>query len=111
LIYDETREAKRWIHPSLPDWNIDESHAPDGWSWRYADEGDGWNDIRITCLGTRITTVVNGNTATDVDFAGILDDEAHREHNVGLRGHIALQLHARDELRIQYTDIAIRVID
>jgi hypothetical protein len=108
LIYDETRETRRWIHPSLPDWRIGEAHAPAGWNWKYAGDGDGWNDIHITCRGTHIRTVVNGNIATDADFAGILDDAAHQSHQVGLRGHIALQLHSKDELYIQYKDIFIR---
>jgi len=41
---------------------------------------------------------------------GILDDEAHRRRNAGLRGHIALQLHAKDELRIQYRDLLLRTL-
>ena len=56
-------------------------------------------------------TVVNGITITDFDGAGILDDEAHRRHGVGLRGHFALQLHMNDELLIQYKDIRVRTLD
>ena len=52
-------------------------------------------------------TFVNGNMIADFDGAGVLDDKAHRRHNVGLKGHIALQLHADDELHIKYKDILI----
>jgi hypothetical protein len=31
--------------------------------------------------------------------------------NVGLRGHIGLQLHSRDELLIQYKDLFVRALD
>jgi hypothetical protein len=111
LVYDETRGTQRWIHPSLPDWNIEPRHGPREWRWREADEGDGWNEIRLTCRGTRITTVVNEITIADFDAAGILDDEAHRLHNVGRRGHFALQLHKDDELLIQFRDIRVRPLD
>lgn len=107
LIYDETRETRRWIFPSLPNARIDGSHAPKGWRWEF----EGWNDIRIACRGTDITTYVNGVLAAALHGRGILDDEAHRRRNVGLRGHIALQLHARDELRIQYKDIRLRTLE
>lgn len=108
LIYDETRETRRWIFPSLPDWKIEPSQGPKQWRWKALDEGDGWNQMRIECRGTRVKTVVNGVTMADFDGAGILDDEAHRRHNVGLKGHLALQLHAKDELLIQYKDLRIR---
>ena len=111
LIYDETRETKRWIFPSLEDWKIEPSQGPTDWKWRYSDEGDGWNEVRITARGTKVTTVVNGITITDFDGAGILDDEAHRTHDVGLKGHFALQLHMKDELLIQFKDIQVRPLD
>jgi len=51
---------------------------------------------------------VNGYRIADLDGRGILDDEAHRRHHVGLHGHLALQLHSNDELLIQYRAIHIR---
>lgn len=106
LIYDETRGTTRWIFPSLPDWKIDASHAPPNWKW----DADGWNTIEILCRGTNIVSTVNGIRIADFNGDGILNDDAHRKYNVGLRGHIALQLHIRDELRIQYKDIYVRPI-
>ncbi|MCW5978293.1 MAG: DUF1080 domain-containing protein [Bryobacteraceae bacterium] len=108
LIYDETRQTRRWIFPSLKNWEIDASQGPVEWKWKYAGEGDGWNDIDVLCLGARIRTTVNGVPIADFDGDGVLNDEAHRRHNVGLRGHIALQLHARDELLIHFKDIAVK---
>ncbi len=108
LIYDETREEKRWICPSRKNWKITREQGVKDVKFKYADEGDGFNEMHITCRGTRITTVVNGVTACDFDGKGVLDNAAHRKHNVGLRGHIALQLHAGDRLRIRFRDIRIR---
>ena len=110
LIYDETRETRRWIYPSLKDWEIEQSQGPAEWKWKHADEGDGWNTLQILCQGTHIRTTVNGIRIADYDGKGVLDDEAHRRHNVGLRGHIALQLHMKDEVYIQYKEIAVRPI-
>jgi len=108
LIYDETREARRWIFPSLKNWEIEASSGPKRWKWKYADEGDGWNELHIVCRGPNIQTVVNGMRIADLKGAGLLDDEAHRRHNVGMKGHIALQLHTGDDLYIQYKDLFIR---
>lgn len=105
LLYDETRETRRWIFPSLPDWKIEESQAPKRWSWN----ADGWNEMAIVCRGLRITTTVNGRIRADLDGAGILDDAAHRAHDVGRKGHIALQLHSGDETHIQYKDILLKL--
>ena len=107
LIYDETRETRRWIFPSLPDWNIDASHAPPGWKW----DAEGWNTLEIVCRGLTIRTRLNGVPVADLNGAGILDDAAHKRHNVGLRGHVALQLHMHDELYIQYKDLELRLLD
>jgi hypothetical protein len=107
LIYDETRETRRWIFPSLPDWKIEPSQGPKNWKWK----AEGWNVVRIECKGTRVRTAVNGLAVADFDGKGILDDEAHRKHNVGTKGHLALQLHAGDELLIQYKDLRIKSLD
>jgi hypothetical protein len=108
LIYDETREERRWIHPSLKNWAIKKEQGPKQWLHRFSDEGDGWNEMTILCQGTRIKTTVNGFTISDYDGRGVLDNEAHRRRNVGLKGHIALQLHAKDQLRIRFKDLLIR---
>lgn len=104
LIYDETRETRRWIYPSLPDWNITPEQGPKQWKWN----AGAWNDIAVTARGGRITTKVNGVVITDQDLSAILNDAAHQRHNAGMKGHIALQLHTRDELKIQFKDIRIR---
>jgi len=109
-IYDETRGTRRWIQPSLPDSKMEPSQGSKEWKWKYSDEGDGWNDVRIVCRGTTIQTWLNGNRVADFNGEGLLNDEAHRARNVGLKGHIALQLHVKDDLYIQYKDIFIRVL-
>lgn len=108
LIYDETRGVQRWIYPSLPNARIEESYAPSRWAWYYAGDQPEWNSIEILCQGTWVRTRVNGYTITDRDFAGVLDDAVHRERQVGLRGHIALQLHRGDELLIQFRNLRVR---
>ena len=104
LIYDETRETKRWISPSLKNWKITRAQGPKECRWKRGD----WNDLTIRCEGTKIVTRLNGLTVTDFDGKGVLDDAAHRKHNVGLTGYIALQLHSRDELLIEFKYFLIR---
>jgi hypothetical protein len=108
-IYDETRELKHWIDPVMPSWDI----SPDDVEKRkvihyWADEEPGWNEMRIICKGTRISTYVNNIRITDYDGSGVLDDKAHRKHEVGLKGHIALQLHGHSENHLRFKDIELR---
>jgi len=70
LLYDETREVRRWIFPSLPDFRIEPGQGPREWLRRQAGEGEGWNDVQLTCRGMHVTTVVNGVTIADFDGRG-----------------------------------------
>ena len=109
LIYDETRGHQRWIHPSLENWVIDSAtYAPPKVVQYYSDEGPGWNDMTVICEGTRIRTIVNNILISDYDGSGVLDDKAHQKYRVGLNGHILLQVHKRDQVKIRFKDIEIR---
>lgn len=112
FIYDETREAKIWLWPNVgKPANAKPEHAPKDLKWLHADDQDVWNDVYILCKGTKIKTIINGVTVADYDGAGRLDDEAHRSHNVGMRGHIGLQIHPGKELLIRFKDIEVRKLD
>ena len=109
FIYDETRGHRRWIFPDLPDWNIDkDTYSPRRVVYFAEDQAPHWNDLRIRARGTRITTWVNNIQVADYDGSGVLDDEAHRAHDVGMLGHIALQLHKTDSNHIRFRFIEIR---
>ncbi|HWI59833.1 MAG TPA: DUF1080 domain-containing protein [Bacillota bacterium] len=108
LIYDETREERRWIFPSLKDWNMDPKFKPERHVFKYAGDSDGWNQLTLICRGSHVTTVLNGVVVTDWDGAGVLDNAAHVKHNVGRTGHFALQLHAGDQLRIRFRNLQVR---
>jgi len=110
LIYDETRETKRWVSPSLPDWKIEPEQGPAQWVFNFADDPKYWNDLVIRCEGTRIITMLNSMVVSDLDGEGVLNDADHQKHQVGMKGQIALQLHAKDELRIEFKDIFVRVL-
>jgi len=109
LIYDETREHRRWIFPDLPDWNIDkEKYASTDIVHYFEDESTGWNELIIICKGTKINTIVNGIEMADYDGAGVLDDAIHTKLNVGMSGHIALQVHKNSENYFRFKDIRIK---
>ena len=74
----------------------------------YADEGDGWNDLEITAQGMKIKSVLNGVTVVDYDGSGVLDDELHKQHGVGTKGVIGLQIHSFDELKLRFKDLRIK---
>ena len=108
LIYDETREERRWLSPSLKDSRMDPKFKPAHHVFKYAEDGDGWNDLTLICQGLHVKTIVNGVVTTDWDGQGVLDNAAHVQHNVGRVGHFALQLHTGDQLRIRFKEIVIR---
>ncbi len=114
FIYDETRGAQIWLWPDVGrPANAKPEHAPPGWKWFHADDPttrDAWNYLRIVCQGLRIQTFVNGVPVADYMGQGRLDDEVHRLRQVGLTGHIALQIHPGGTLRIRFRDIVLRPI-
>ena len=112
FIYDETKGVQVWLWPDVGGpANAKPNHAPKDWKWHHSDGLDVWNDVQVVCEGTRIETTINGVTIADYDGAGRLDDEAHRKHNVGLNGHIGLQIHPGKQLRIRFKDIEIRDLE
>lgn len=109
MMWDETRDAGGWLHPDVPkgQW-VNQAMANPDLVFHYADEGSGWNTLEIAAVGTRITAWLNGIPVADYDGSGVLDDSVHHRHDVGLKGHIALQIHRADRLRMRFQDIAIR---
>jgi len=109
MIWDETRGSKRWLWPKVPKgkW-VNKSMARPGTKFHYNDDSPAWNDLEITCVGTRMKAVLNGVTVMEYDGKGVLDDDVHKKHNVGMTGHVALQIHRGDQLRIRFKDIFIK---
>jgi hypothetical protein len=111
FIYDETRGAQIWLSPITGKPSVaKEEHAPNGWHWMHAGDGNAWNDVRIICQGKKVTTIVNGVTVCDYDGTGRLDDDAHRARKVGLNGHIGLQIHPGGMMRIRFKEIRLKPI-
>ena len=109
MIWDETRGVQRWLYPAVPkgQW-VNESMARPGLKFYYSDEGDGWNELEISARGLKLQAVLNGVTLMEYDGDGGLNDAIHKQRNVGERGHLALQIHTGDKLRIRFKDIAIQ---
>lgn len=109
MIWDETRGSQRWLFPAVPrgQW-VNESQAKPGLTLHFAGDRPDWNDLEISARGNRVRVTLNGLQITDYDGAGTLDDAVHRERRVGGRGHLALQIHTGDQLRIRFKDIRIR---
>ena len=109
MIWDETRSVNRWLYPAVPkgQW-VNESMANPDLVFYYSDEGPGYNEFEITAIGTKISAILNGVTITQYDGEDILDDQIHKDRNVGLKGHIALQIHKNDLLKIRFKYIQIK---
>ncbi len=110
FLYDETRGVQRWLAPIVgkPS-DAKESDAPQGWNWKHADDNaNAWNDVKVICSGTHIQSIVNGVTVSDLDGAGILDDEKHQLRQVGLKGHIGLQIHPGQQMLVRFKDIRLK---
>lgn len=108
LLYDESDHYNRWLYPSKPDWNISAEDVENRATLYYAEDSPAWNTLHIICQGTHLKSILNGVVVTDMDAKGIIDDNIHKEQNVGMSGKIALQVHAGDEILIRFKDILIK---
>jgi len=112
MMWDETRGNQRWIFPDLPkDKWVDESMARPARIMRFAEDGDGWNQLEISAIGTEVKATLNGAPITDYDGKGLLDDRLHQDKGVGMKGVIALQIHTGDQLKIRFRNIRIKSLD
>jgi len=108
MIWDETRGVQHWLCPTVPkgQW-VNQAMAQPELTFYYADDEPAWNTLEIRAIDTRISVILNGVVVTDYDGTDVLDDAIHAERNVGLKGHIALQIHRNDQLKIRFKDITI----
>lgn len=112
MIWDETRENKRWLYPQIPAtaW-IDSSMAVENIIFYYSEDVPVWNEIKVVAQGTHLLAELNRVVVMEWDGAGVLDDAVHQKYGVGIAGHIALQIHVNDELKIRFKDIYLRKMD
>ena len=57
-----------------------------------------WTDLLVTAIGDNITVSLNGTRVTEL----LNDGKCLKE------GHIALQLHGGQDMRVQFKDLAIQ---
>ena len=109
MMWDETRDVKRWIYPDIPqgDW-VNESMREKVPDFYYSDLSLKWNELEITVKGWSVVAFLNGTQITDFNSKVLLTGEGHKKYKVGEKGFIALQLHIHDELKMYYKDIMIR---
>ncbi|WP_066629035.1 3-keto-disaccharide hydrolase [Labilibacter marinus] len=115
MIWDETRDNKRWLYPNLPigEW-VNESMATPDYFLKTEENPETWgpwNRMTIVANGTRIKVYINDLLTTDYDGTGILDDDTHTKYNVGMNGKIALQIHRKNEVKVAFKNICISEID
>jgi len=110
MMWDETRGNQRWIFPDIPDGEWVDSTMAIADHDLYFEEDEVWNEMRVKARGTKIEAWLNGHKITDYEGAGTLDNTLHKNLNVGEKGHIALQIHSGDELKIRFKDIYIKEI-
>jgi len=112
FLWDQTKDVKSWLSPTQgAPASAKISHAPKDWKWSHAGTDNVWNDILIICNGTNIKTIINGVTSVDYNGAGVLDDATHKQLNVGLSGHIMLQLHKGQAIHLSFKDIYIKPLN
>ncbi len=68
----------------------------------------GWNSILIRSEGTKITTFINEVLTANYDGEGLLNDALHQKADVGMKGHIAVQIHGKHKLKMRIKDIELR---
>ncbi len=109
MVWDETRGMNRWIYPDIQKgkW-VNESMREDVPQIYFSDESLQWNELEITVKGWTVVSHLNGTQITDFNNKTLLTTEHHKKYKVGKKGHICLQLHIKDELKMFYKDIMIK---
>jgi hypothetical protein len=109
MIWDETRGMNRWIYPDIQKgkW-VNESMREDLPQIYFSDESLQWNELEITVEGWTVVSHLNGTQITDFNNKSLLTTEHHKKYKVGKKGHICLQLHIKDELKMFYKDIMVK---
>ncbi|MEO0572509.1 MAG: DUF1080 domain-containing protein [Bacteroidota bacterium] len=94
-IYDETIGSREWlVKETSKEWTY---WAPQ------------WNEMLIEFVDTRLTVWINGSKVTEYNGSGWFDDLNHKNKNVAcVAGHIGLQIHAPEIMKISYKDIEIK---
>ena len=111
MMWDETRGNKRWIYPDIPDTSwVHEDMVENPPPLYYAGDSVEWNQMEIIAHGTRIKAKLNDRLITDLNGESILNDHIHQRREVGMNGHICLQIHKNDQLKIDFKDILIKNI-
>lgn len=106
MVYDETRETRRWIAPNIPrgSW-VDTTMANPNLIFKFGENN--WNDLEIRAIGTKFSVKLNGVVVNSANLDGILDDKDHSKHDVGMNGKIALQIHSKNQVKIMFKDILV----
>ncbi|WP_159517657.1 3-keto-disaccharide hydrolase [Sunxiuqinia indica] len=109
MVWDETKGYERWVYPNLPrKASVNESMQKKNVIFYYAEETNQWNVMRVRCEGASIEAWLNGIKVTNYNGIGILNDVKHKSLNVGMRGHIAIEIREKDALILQFKEIYIR---
>ena len=108
FMWDETRGDQRWIFPDIPmgEW-VDESMVINEFPFYFADDNK-WNHLRVEARDLNVKAWLNGVLITDFEGSGILNDGIHEKYDIVGKGHIALQIHTQDELKIKFKEIRIK---
>jgi len=108
FMWDETRGNQRWIFPDIPmgKW-VDNSMAINQSPFYFAEDNK-WNHMRIEVVDLKVKAWLNDSLVTDFDGSKILNDAIHEKYDIVGKGHIALQIHTKDELKIMFKKIRIK---
>ena len=106
FVWDETKGNQRWIYPDLPDTSwVNPGMRTTPFDFYYFPIDTVWNEMKIRAEGTSIRAWLNGVQITDLQGEGILNDSLHLAGRVGMKGHIALQIHSGDQVHMRFKDI------
>jgi hypothetical protein len=108
FMWDETKGNQRWIYPDLPDTSwVDRSMRTEEFDFYYFPADTAWNELVVEAKGTSVRAWLNGVQVTDLQGEGILNDSLHQSLQVGMNGHIALQIHSGDQVHVRFKDLSL----
>ena len=87
---------------SYPSWFIKKEYIKSRYLYY---ESSVFNGLTIRRKGVHVATTLNNMLIVSYQGSGWLDDSSHQEYDVGMEGHVALQLYRGTENLIRFKDI------
>ncbi len=91
--------AEHWLPYPMEGYNAEnfEPYLPEDWDYKWSTDEDPWNEFEVSVIGSRVKSVLNGNTIIDWDGG----------EKIKPSGYIAIEVHRQQDFKFRFKDIEL----